>query len=54
MKEEILFKRGVKIQGLNRIAIPKELLENLDLKEGDFIDLYYDPERKSISVRRKR
>lgn len=51
-KEEILFKRGIKIQGLNRIAIPRELLENMGLKEGDNIALFYDPREGKISVRK--
>lgn len=50
-KEEILFKKA-KIQGLNRVAIPKELLENLNLKEGDSIFLYYDLKKKSINLRK--
>lgn len=53
-KEEILFKRGIKIQGLNRIAIPKELLENMKLEEGDKIALFYDKETGSIIIKKDR
>lgn len=51
-KEDILFKRGIKIQGLNRIALPKELLENLDLKKGDNIALYFNPKKAIISLKK--
>ena len=51
-KEGILFKKGIKIQGLNRVAIPKELLENMGLKEGDHVALYYVPETESIAVKK--
>ncbi|PIN90961.1 hypothetical protein COU60_01305 [Candidatus Pacearchaeota archaeon CG10_big_fil_rev_8_21_14_0_10_34_76] len=52
--KEILFKKGIKIQGLNRVALPKELLENLDLREGDKIVLYFDPNSGSIIIRREK
>jgi len=51
-KEGILFRKG-RIQGLNRIAIPKELLENLNLKEGDEIAIYFDPEKESIIMKKE-
>jgi bifunctional DNA-binding transcriptional regulator/antitoxin component of YhaV-PrlF toxin-antitoxin module len=52
-KEEILFKKGIKIQGLNRVAIPKELLENMGPKEGDNIALYFNPSKNVISMRKE-
>lgn len=51
-KEEILFREGIKIQSPNRVNIPKELLKNVGLKEGDQIVLYYDHQRKVIIMKR--
>lgn len=51
-KGEILFRKGIKIQGLNRIALPKELLENLNMKEGDNVALYFNPKTNSIVMRK--
>jgi len=52
-KKEILFKKGVKIQNLNRIAIPKELLENLNLKVGDEIKILFNPDDSSIIIKKE-
>lgn len=49
--KRILFKKG-KIQGLNRVVIPKELLQNMDLKEGDDIALYFDHYNSSIVLKK--
>lgn len=49
-KEEILFKEGIKIQSPNRVNIPKELLKNVGLKEGDRIILYYNLKRNAIII----
>ncbi len=49
--DEILFREGIKIQTPNRVNIPKELLKNLGLKEGDQIVLYYDIKRKAIILK---
>lgn len=49
-KEEILFREGIKIQSPNRVNIPKELLKNIGLKEGDQIILYYDLKRNAIII----
>lgn len=49
--EEILFREGIKIQTPNRVNIPKELLKNLGLEEGDNIVLYYDIKRKAIILK---
>jgi len=50
-EEEILFREGIKIQTPNRVNIPKELLKNMGLAEGDQIILYYDIKRKAIILR---
>lgn len=49
--EEILFREGIKIQTPNRVNIPKELLKNMGLNEGDQIVLYYDSKRKAIILK---
>ncbi|GBE20096.1 MAG TPA: hypothetical protein ENG87_04595 [Candidatus Pacearchaeota archaeon] len=54
VKEEILFKKGVRVQGLNRIAIPKELLENLEMEEGDKIVIYYNAKNSSINIKKEK
>ena len=51
-KKEILFKKVVKIQNLNIIAIPKELLENLNLKVGDEIKILFNPYDSSIIIKK--
>ena len=43
---------SLKIQKLNRIALPSALLENLDLDVGQVVDLYLDLEKKEIVVRK--
>ena len=52
VRDEILFRKGIKIQGLNRVAIPQELLENANLKEGDDIVLYLNPADSSIILKK--
>ncbi|MEK6915371.1 MAG: hypothetical protein AABW89_02425 [Nanoarchaeota archaeon] len=49
---EILFKKG-KIQELNRIAFPKELLNNLGLEEGDLVNLYLNHKNSSIVIKKE-
>jgi len=51
-KDEILFRRGIKIQGLNRVAIPKELLENCNLQEGENVALFFDSDRSVIVIKK--
>ena len=41
----------IKIQQLNRIALPSSLLENLDLKIGDEVELFLDIEKGEIVVK---
>jgi hypothetical protein len=52
-RSEILFCKG-KIQGLNRVALPPELLEHLHLKEGDSIALYLNLDTDSIVLKKIR
>ena len=40
----------VKIQKLNRIALPSSILENLDLKVGDEISLFLDVDEGEIII----
>lgn len=51
VKKEILFKKG-KIQGLNRVVIPQELLENIGVKEGDDITIYFNVINSSIILKK--
>lgn len=37
----------VALQQLRRIALPTVITENLDLREGDHLTLYYDPDTKA-------
>ncbi|HVY01554.1 MAG TPA: hypothetical protein VHA12_02205 [Candidatus Nanoarchaeia archaeon] len=54
MKKEVLFQKKVKIQALNRIALSPELLENLDLKVGDDVSIFFDTEKQQIVVRKSK
>lgn len=47
----ILFKKG-RLQGLNRVVIPRELLDNLNINEGDFINLYLDVNNSRIILKK--
>ena len=40
----------LKIQKLNRIALPNSLLENLDLEVGDEVKVFLDIERGEIVI----
>lgn len=42
----------LKIQQLNRVALPTSLLENLDLKIGDDVELFLDIEKEEIVVKK--
>jgi len=53
MKKEVTF-GDVKIQKLNRIAIPKALLDNLDLDIGSEVELVLDIERNEIVIKPKK
>ncbi len=53
MSDEIVFRRGVKLQKLNRVAIPAELLENLGIEEGDELVISYNAKDKSVVVRKE-
>jgi len=49
-KKEITFGK-VKIQKLNRIALPKALLDNLNLDIGSEIELFLDLEKEEIKIK---
>lgn len=42
------------IQKLKRVSLNHILLENLDVREGDAVDLYFDTEEKAIIIKRSR
>lgn len=42
----------LKIQKLNRVALPNSLLENLDLKPSDDIELFLDIENNEIIIKK--
>lgn len=44
----------LKIQKLNRVALPSSLLENLELDVGDEVGVYLDIEKDEIVIRRKK
>jgi len=44
----------LKIQKLNRIALPISLLENLDIEVGDNVDIYLDIEKNEIIIEKSK
>ncbi|MBS3092034.1 hypothetical protein J4466_01300 [Candidatus Pacearchaeota archaeon] len=42
----------LKIQKLNRVALPNSLLENLDLKPSDDVELFLDIESNEIIIKK--
>jgi len=42
----------LKIQKLNRIALPNSLLENLNLKISDNIEIFLDIEKQEIVIKK--
>ena len=52
MKHKIKF-GSLKIQKLNRLALPSSLLENLSLDVGDEVEVYLDIKKDEIVIRRK-
>ena len=42
----------LKIQKLNRVALPNSLLENLDLKQSDDVELFLDIENNEIIIKK--
>jgi bifunctional DNA-binding transcriptional regulator/antitoxin component of YhaV-PrlF toxin-antitoxin module len=53
MKKHLSFGK-VKIQQLNRIAIPKTLLDNLEISIGDEINLFLDIEKEEIVIKKEK
>ena len=45
---------NLKIQKLNRVALPSSLLENLGLDVGRDVDLFLDIEKEEIIIRKKK
>ena len=43
---------NLKIQKLNRVALPNSLLENLDLKPSDDVELFLDIESNEIIIKK--
>jgi bifunctional DNA-binding transcriptional regulator/antitoxin component of YhaV-PrlF toxin-antitoxin module len=44
----------LKIQQLNRVAIPNSLLENLGLKISDDVELFLDIEKEEIVIKKSK
>ncbi len=42
----------LKIQKLNRVALPSSLLENLELEIGNEVELFLDIEKGEIVIRK--
>jgi DNA-binding IclR family transcriptional regulator len=40
------------VQKLKRVSLNHNLLENLQVKEGDTIDLYFDTDEKAIVIKK--
>jgi len=40
------------VQKLKRVSLNHNLLENIQVKEGDTIDLYFDTEEKAIVIKK--
>lgn len=40
------------IQKLKRVSLDHNLLDNLDVREGDAVDLYFDTEEKAIVIKK--
>jgi len=40
------------VQKLKRVSLNHNLLENLQVKEGDIVDLYFDTEEKAILIKK--
>lgn len=40
------------VQKLKRISLDHNLLDNLQVREGDSVDLYFDPEEKAIVIKK--
>ena len=40
------------VQRLKRVSLNHNLLENLQVKEGDTIDLYFDTEEEAIVIKK--
>lgn len=54
MKEKRLSFGKVKIQKLNRIALPKHILDNLKIFIGEEVELFLDIEKDEIIIKKKR
>lgn len=42
------------IQKLKRVSLNHNLLDNLDVREGDAVDLYFDTKEKAIMIKKSR
>ena len=42
------------IQKLKRISLDHNLLDNLQVREGDIVDLYFDTEEKAILIKKSK
>ena len=42
------------IQKMKRVSLNHSLLDNLNVSEGDAVDLYFDTEEKAIIIKKSR
>ena len=55
MKEKKRIKFGkLKVQKLNRVALPSSLLDNLDIKISDDIEVFLDIEKEEIIIKKSK
>ena len=47
---EVIFRGGILQKG-DRIKIPKPIIDTLDIKQGEKIVIYFNPEKKEIVIK---
>tara|TARA_Y100000310_G_C20278769_1_gene621579 strand:+ start:221 stop:391 length:171 start_codon:yes stop_codon:yes gene_type:complete len=52
-KKKITFGK-LKVQKLNRVALPSSLLDNLDIDIGDDIEVFLDVEKEEIVIKKNK
>lgn len=49
-----IIQKSVQIQKLNRVTLNEELLENLNLRQGDKVNIFLDTQKEEIIIRREK
>ena len=44
----------LKVQKLNRVALPSSLLDNLDIKVSDDVEIFLDIEKEEIVIKKSK